>query len=296
MLAIVVNLHFESIGKLQSLLKSIAGPMAIYTDLEAFYQADLGIPIKKPIELYSDKPNKLLVVYDKTYNSRSEDYLENLVREFISSANNYTKVIQLSLDCDILYSLNSTNNLTLLSNRLASENFSNTSLSIALGEVITYPNAMCYLLTNKTTSEELDSLIAIAEASKLRLLDIIVDLSTYNNLSVLERLKNAKLMRVIECRDTKKMYLTAKKYAVGIHIDLSYKNDDVVPSEFYKLLLLGLVVFTNCSFSKLPEPFYDLSKAERYLHNTPSHKLLMDLLTLQKLFLFGDFTYEIGAL
>ena len=296
MLAIVVNLHFESIGKLQSLLKSIAGPKAIYTHLEAFYQKDLGIPIKKPIELFSDKPNKLLVVYDKNYNSRSEDYLESLVKEFISSANSYTKVIQLSLDCDILYRLNSTNNLTFLSNRLASENFSNTSLSIALGEVITYPNAMCYLLTNKTTNEELDSLIAIAEVSKLRLLDIIVDLSTYNNLSVLERLKNAKLMRVIECKDTKKMYLTAKKYAVGIHIDLGYKNDDVVPSEFYKLLLLGLVVFTNCSFSKLPEPFYDLSKAERYLHNTPSHKLLIDLLTLQKLFLFGDFTYEIGAL
>ena len=296
MLAIVVNLQFESFNKLEALLKSIAGPKAIYTCIEGFYKRDLGIPIKNPLELFSDKPNKLLAIYDKSYNSRSEDHLENLVKEFISSDNSYTKIVQLSLDCDVLYSLTSTNNLTLLSNRLASENFSDTSLSIALGEVITYPNAMCYLLTNKTTSEELDSLIAIAEVSKLRLLDIIVDLSTYSNLSVLERLKNSKLMRVIECKDTKKMYLTAKKYAVGIHIDLNYKNDDVVPSEFYKLLLLGLVVFTNCSFSKLPMPFYDLSKAERYLHNTPSHKLLIDLLTLQKLFLFDNFIYKIGAL
>lgn len=277
MWSVVLGRHFKSIDKLKTLAAAHNKPVEVYTDnYDVSDEAKWSV---KPIEkLFYDKPQLIVVCIDR----KEGDLLETMAERYL---------IQSGLQKIVLFTFETSSNL-LLPEVLASisidkyscsnwsSDFSNISLSLAKATDECF-HRPAYAITNNTTEADLALLSMIAGGHQKRI-DVLYTGTTKKPL--IEMAASCSLFNLFLYADMKRLTRAVRQYSAALYI-----NDDPqitnLTSDFYWLLLNGLVVFTDLPIKNYPLQFSNVDKVFDYLSTATAYQVASDSLLLQSKFL-----------
>lgn len=280
----IIGKDFCSFEKLCQLINSLSCRLVVYTNSypSKLYE-ESSLQIVSLEQLFIDKPSRLAVFSDK--NSTIE--LEPLARRYLEATES-SRLVQVDIDSEAsLSAIASFSVSKSLKLKHSSEQFSDTSLQIASQSFSIYTKHPCFLLSKETTVEDLHYLTELSESFD-KSIDILVDNSGIapEIASTFELAKlNPQKFRLFYYKSEKELLKSARLYSVGIYLNSRLSNKDLVTSQFCKMILAGLIVFTPIAFTRLPSMFNDLSGIFDYLKNLTPSRAIEDRLMFAKIFL-----------
>lgn len=280
----IIGKDFCSFEKLCQLSNSLSCKIVVYTNSYPSKQYEgSSLQVASLEQLFIDKPLRLAVFSDK--NSTIE--FEPLASRYLEAAES-ARLVQVDIDSEAsLSTIASFSVSKSLKSNHSSEQFSDTSLQIASQSFSIYTKHPCFLLSKETTIEDLHYLIELSEGFD-KSIDILVDNSgiTPERANLLELAKlNTQKFRLFYYKSERELLKSAGLYSIGIYLNSRLNDKDLVTSQFCKMLLVGLVVFTPIAFTRLPSMFNDLSGIFDYLKNLTPSKAIEDRLMFAKIFL-----------
>lgn len=278
MWAVILGRHFKSIEKLKTLAAAHNKTVTVYTD-------NFNVDNEKkwsimPIEqLFYNKPQLLIVCIDK----KDNDSLEALAERYL---------IQSELSKIVLFVFETSSNLILPEVLLSitideyncsswSSNFSNLSLSLAKSTIEHFYRP-CYAITKNTTEADLVLLSMIAQSSQKHI-DILYTRLTEKKL--IEVAAECSLFNFYVYANTKLLTRAIRQYSAALYVNNEPLAKELT-SDFYWLLLNGLIVFTSLPIKNYPPRFNAVDNVFSYLAKATPYQVASDRLLLQSKFLF----------